>query len=203
MASRWRCCHPANNSANLAFSPYGLMCRKPQGAILDLFLQLAAVKYLCIWWISTWPNLTQILFLEFSKEGPTDNGENLQMVVWPTSQWYCKDIVHFSCCQVSQCYCHFQSNFWGLLKIGDFLVDPMVYAFFNEITNWSWHPDKILVTLEIGKVSILLLQLPFFSLKDLWHDVEVWWLSSSLVCDGGLWWRCWSWVQMGPFLSAI
>ena len=61
----------------------------------------------------------------------------------------------------------------------------MVYAFFNEIKNWSLHPDKILVTLEIGKVSILLLQLPFFSLKDLWHDVEVWWLSSSLVCDGG------------------
>ena len=53
----------------------------------------------------------QILVLEFSKDGLADLGEkftNCRTTVRPVILQLC---VGFSCCQVSQCHCQFQSNF--------------------------------------------------------------------------------------------
>ena len=46
--------------------------------------------------------------------------------------------VCFSCCQVFQCYCHFQSKFKGLRESGDFLLDVVVDVFLDEVKNCSY-----------------------------------------------------------------
>ena len=57
MTSRRRHHHPAKNSANLGFPPPGVQVQENPRYRPWSFFQLAAVKYLCVWWRSTWPNI--------------------------------------------------------------------------------------------------------------------------------------------------
>ena len=52
--------------------------------------------------------------------------------------------------------------------------------FFDEVKKGSWHPDKILVSWNVGVYEIdQEVAVASFSFKNQGHDPEVWWLSSS------------------------
>ena len=61
----------------------------------------------------------QIFFLEFIKDGLADLGDEFSDGDLANQPVILQEGVGISCCQVSQCYWEFQSNFSGLPKIGD------------------------------------------------------------------------------------
>ena len=90
-----------------------------------------------------------MLFLEVSKDGSADNRA---IYIWWFGQPASHTVLTEPFLQLSGVsgYCQFQLNFQGFPKIDNFLLDPLVYVFFNEVKNFKGHPDKILVTWDIS-----------------------------------------------------
>ena len=58
----------------------------------------------------------------------------------------------------------------------------VVYAFFDEVKKGRWHPNKILVSSDVGVYQVgqeVAVASFFLSLKDPGHGPGVGWLSSS------------------------
>ena len=77
-------------------------------------------------------------------------GINLHIVVCPTSQCSCNDYYVSPVAMSLGVTASFNpTSKQGLRKIGDFLLDGVVYAFLKEVENCRGHPDKSLVTWDI------------------------------------------------------